>query len=341
MSQILDTFPQLLLNSTKKILDEQLPKDLLNSTAKQCLETGFESIPLVSKQLMDQINAVTAPELAEASLFMGQATLIGYSLANSLKHLVGLGDSKDLAGRETFSLGDTVSSLVLGSLTTEFFPEYGILDEESGGIRLEKQKIFTIDPIDGSISFTHCVDEAWAVGMALYDKTVVSANNSGIVASAIALPQQEIKQQLVLGVVSSGCWDLAGEPQKVSLPSYVQNDVRRCVVSIGHKDMRSHIWDRGLQTLAEQAQRLYAGIDIQHAGALAARGQIDVLIRSKQLPYDLAPIIGVVEAAGGKVLTFDQKIPKIPLDLTTEQHVVAWNGDKKLGDYLFELVNTP
>ncbi len=340
MSDSLSQIPQQLLDSAQKVLVTKKQQLRIDQRTLDLLLISLKRTPILNEKLVSSVSSTTQAETAKASLLMAQACLIGLTLADSVKHLVGLGESKDAAGRETYSLGDTISSLVLSSLVKEYFPTYGILDEESGGYNLSGRRIITIDPIDGSISFTRGIDEGWAVGMALYDATVVDETHSGIIASAIALPQVQTQQQLVLGIPGSGCWNLAGETIHVSKSQYVQNDVRRCVVSIGHKDLRADVWDAGIKKLALHAQRLYAGIDIQHAGAMTARGQLDALIRAKQLSYDLAPIIGVVEAAGGKVLNFQGKTPKIHLDLITEQHIIAWNGDEELEKYLQELLES-
>ena len=332
--------PSAIIATTREIITTQAKQQLaLKSEVITQIEAGLGKTPQLSNSVCATLAQHQDQEINRATIGMAQAVLIGRHLADTVKHQVSLGQSKDAAGRETYSLGDTISSLVINRLMRQFFPSFGILDEESGGYNLNAERVFTIDPIDGSIAFTRGIDEAWAVGMSLFDRSAVSEESSGIVAAAIAMPQAVPDQELLVGLVGSGCWNLAGQPQHVSQPSYVLNDVRRAVVSIGHKDMRSQVWDRGISTMATHAQRLYAGIDIQHAGALTARGQLDVLIRAKQLIYDLAPVIGVVEAAGGKCMDFTGNTPKIILDLKTEQHFVAWNGDKKLKHYILECVS--
>ncbi len=332
--------PHAVIATTREIVATQVNRQLnLDSQLIANIEAGIVKIPLLSDIVVSAISEHLDPEVSHATLGMAQAVSVGRHLADTVKHQVELGQSKDSAGRETYSLGDTISSFVINRLIKQFFPTYGILDEESGGYNLEAQRIFTIDPIDGSIAFTRGIDEAWAVGMSLFDKSAVNEKSSGIVAAAIAMPQSTPDQELIVGVVGKGCWNLAGQPQRVSQPHYVLDDVRRAVVSIGHKDLRAKVWDKGIEIMAEHAQRLYAGIDIQHAGALTARGQLDVLVRAKQLVYDLAPVIGVVEAAGGKCMDFTGNTPKIILDLKTEQHFIAWNGDEQLRQYILECVS--
>lgn len=329
--------PQAIITASREIIATQAKQQLnLDLDLMNKIEAGLMKTPQLSPTLCAAIAQCHDSEIRTAALCMSQAVLVGRHLADTVKHQVELGQSKDAAGRETYSLGDTISSFVINRLIRQFFPTYGILDEESGGHNLDAQRVFTIDPIDGSIAFTRGIDESWAVGMSLFDRAAVTEQSSGIVAAAIALPQAVPAQELIVGIGNSGCWNLDGQKQHVSQPHYVLDDVRRAVVSIGHKDLRIHVWDQGIATMATHAQRLYAGIDIQHAGVLTARGQVDVLIRAKQLVYDLAPVIGVVEAAGGKCMDFSGHTPQIVLDLKTEQHIIAWNGDEKLKHFILE-----
>lgn len=339
MSTLLHEIPQTIISATQELITSQAKQQLmLKPELITQIESGLQNTPQLANTVCTTIAQHQDHEINAAAICMAQAVLVGRHLADTVKHQVALGQSKDAAGRETYSLGDTISSFVINKLIKQFFPTYGILDEESGGYNLDAKRVFTIDPIDGSIAFTRGIDEAWAVGMSLFDKSAVSKESSGIVAAAIAMPQAVPDQELIVGIVSKGCWNLVGQSQGVSQPRYVLDDVRRAVVSIGHKDLRAKVWDKGIATMATHAQRLYAGIDIQHAGAMTARGQIDVLIRAKQLIYDLAPVIGVVEAAGGKCMDFAGQTPQIVLDLKTEQHFIAWNGDEALKQFILECV---
>lgn len=339
MSSSLNEFSQVVIAASREIIATQAKKQLgLESQLIANIEAGLTKIPQLTHTVLSAISQHPDSEISRATVGMAQAVLVGRHLADTMKHQVALGQSKDAAGRETYSLGDTISSFVINRLIQQFFPTYGILDEECGGHNLEAQRIFTIDPIDGSIAFTRGIDEAWAVGMSLFDRSAVNEQSSGIIAAAIALPQAVPEQELIVGIGHGGCWNLNGQEQHASQPHYVLDDVRRAVVSIGHKDLRIHVWDQGIATIATHAQRLYAGIDIQHAGVLTARGQVDVLIRAKQLVYDLAPVIGIVEAAGGKCMDFSGHTPNIVLDLKTEQHIIAWNGDQALKEYILECV---
>lgn len=339
MSTSICDIPRLVINATREITTIQAAAQLkLNLDIVTRIEANLIKTPLLPEATCQAIAQHSDPSINRAILVMSQAVLLGRHLADAVKQLVALGQSKDAAGRETYSLGDTLSSFVINRLMQHFCPTFGILDEESGGYQLDARYVFTIDPIDGSIAFTRGIDEAWAVGMALFDQSAVGPQSSGIIAAAIALPQALPEQELIVGVVGKGCWNLAGKTLHVSNNTYVHDDVKRAVISIGHKDLRAHVWDQGIEQMAEHAQRFYAGIDIQHAGALTARGQLDVLIRAKQLVYDLAPVIGVVEAAGGKCMDFAGQTPKIVLDLKTEQHFIAWNGDEDLKRYILECV---
>lgn len=92
-----------------------------------------------------------------------------------------------LEGKELKDAGDLAAHTLLMELVARYRPDDGVLSEEgtndaaANAVRLSKERVWIIDPLDGTREFSEPPREDWAVHVALWA-------NGDLVAGAVAQP---------------------------------------------------------------------------------------------------------------------------------------------------------
>lgn len=91
-----------------------------------------------------------------------------------------------LEGKELKDAGDRAAHELLMRLLAEQRPEDAVLSEEGKDdkVRLSAERVWIVDPLDGTREFSEPPRDDWAVHVALWS----SANGGGLVAGAVAQP---------------------------------------------------------------------------------------------------------------------------------------------------------
>jgi 3'(2'), 5'-bisphosphate nucleotidase len=202
-------------------------------------------------------------------------------------------------GKELGQYGDVESNALLLRGLAEARPDDAVLSEESADspARLTADRVWIIDPLDGSREYGMPGRDDWAVHVALWQRG--SRTPSGITAAAVAQP--------ALGVVYTS--DDDGRRPAAAGPSRP-----RFLVS----DSRAPAW------AAPVAEAL--GADLAPMGSAGAkamavlRGDADAYLHGGgQWEWDSAAPVGVVQAAGmhasrvdGSPLLYNQARPYLP-----------------------------
>ena len=169
------------------------------------------------------------------------------------------------------------------------FPDCGIYGEESGKEHAEREYCFVIDPIDGTTSFIHGLDN-WSVSIGL-------ARNGKPVAGAVYQPTTD---RLYYAEEGKGSF-LNGMHIHVSKRS----DLGDCVLSTGFACLRAR-WKE--ETNLKFVARIAPDIsDIRKYGSAAldccmtASGAADGFWELDLQPYDISAGVVIVREAGGVV----------------------------------------
>lgn len=317
--------------TVKEIIEKEAVKANLSIEVIQSILEKFDELSL--KISWDINSSITDKTLSDTVNMMMEAAVASFSVCLALSGNTTFERKQD--PRQVFSLADTLSSAVIYQVLHNAYPDYGYVDEELGCTNVQKIKTFIVDPLDGSSSWILGVEEGWAVGIALHDEHDVLEGGSGVIASVIVSPRMKEGDWILVGAKSYGCWNGLGHKQHVS----TRTELDTLGVSLGQKDMREEYWNSdALLTISKQVMRMYVGIDAQHSGSWVAQGKIDVFIRALQPSYDVAPIIGLVEASGGKVMSENGKPIHLVKDVTTRSNYFIWNGQEKVKTWLLNTV---
>ncbi len=195
----------------------------------------------------------------------------------------------DLATQADFESEKKIHSVIQKS-----FPRDSFLEEESGKTAGSSGRVWIVDPIDGTINFSHGIP--WfAVSIALMEK-----------------------DEVVLGVVLN---PLTGEvfSAKKGLGAFLNNKpifvsktktLLESVVSTGFPYERGVLAEKTIQSLSNivgqvQGPRVFGSAVLDYC--LVARGDLDGFFEYKNFPWDAAAGMLLVQEAGGIVTDFDGK----------------------------------
>ncbi|HMD31675.1 MAG TPA: inositol monophosphatase family protein [Candidatus Acidoferrales bacterium] len=194
------------------------------------------------------------------------------------------------ADRSPVTVADRESEMLLRARIEERYPSHGILGEEFGIARPGAELRWLLDPIDGTQSFMR--------GVPLYGVML------GLVARG---PQDDAHDDPVVGVVhlaalgetvvawrGGGCW---------------WNDARARVSEVGRLEDAvllgtepSALVDskRAAYQKLRQRVKLERGWGDCYGYALVATGRADIMMDSALHEWDAAPLVPIMEEAGGK-----------------------------------------
>lgn len=176
------------------------------------------------------------------------------------------------------------------------FPEDGIHGEELGLHNAQAARRWIIDPIDGTKSFVH--------GVPLWGTLVAVAEGSQVVAGAVYCAAVD---ELVAAAPGLGCW-WNGLRCRVSS----EDDLARATVlttddRFPGRDARRERWSR----LAERAAVTRTWGDC-YGYLLVATGRADVMVDDRMHAWDVAPLIPIIEEAGGSITDWRGRAITLP-----------------------------
>lgn len=204
-----------------------------------------------------------------------------------------------LASREVGDRGDRESHRLLVDHLARLRPADAVLSEEAADDhrRLAADRVWIVDPLDGTREYSQPDREDWAVHVALWER------GAGITAAAVALPAAGL---VFTGTDRDPVRPPAGDPQPGS--------PLRVVVS----QSRPPAW---LDALAARLDLAITPMGSAGYKAMAVlRGQADAYLHSGgQYEWDSAAPVGVLRAAGlhasrldGSPLMYNQPSPYLP-----------------------------
>jgi myo-inositol-1(or 4)-monophosphatase len=191
------------------------------------------------------------------------------------------------------TVADRDAEQAMRALIAERFPEHGIIGEEFGAEREAARRVWILDPIDGT--------KAFISGLPLWG-TLIGLLEEG--RPVLGLMHQPFTGETFLGMAGDGAW-LNGAPIAVSGCTRLA-------------EARAFSTDVSMfETAAERAMnaRLTTAVRMRRYGgdcygfAMLAAGQIDLMVENGLQPYDILPLVPLIEGAGGIVTTWDGGAP--------------------------------
>jgi histidinol phosphatase-like enzyme (inositol monophosphatase family) len=204
----------------------------------------------------------------------------------------------------------------LREMIAEAYPDHGIVGEERGASSPERDLVWALDPIDGTLPFL--------AGIPVYGTLIALLRNKAPLIGVIDMP--------ATGERWVGC---EGQPTtRNGAPATVRSceALSGALLSTSNPDFYGEADSPSLQRMkAATRWTVYGGSCMAYAQI--ASGRIDVGIDVAFDPFDYLALVPVVEGAGGVITDWDGK----PLTLGSGDRLVA-AGDARIHAQALEIL---
>lgn len=213
--------------------------------------------------------------------------------------------------------GDRAAERAIRDLIGATYPAHGILGEEFGAKDGASQVSWIIDPIDGTRAFMSGLP-TWG--------TLIGAMHDGV--PVVGVMDQPYTGERFVGGPSGAKFITRDGEQPMA--------VRSCT---GLKDAVMAATDPrmfGRSPQAEAFAALAADIKLLRYGgdcynyAMVALGQIDLVVEAYNQPYDILPLVPVIEAAGGIVSDWAGRPLRSGADFDRSGGMTLAAGDRRV-----------
>lgn len=186
------------------------------------------------------------------------------------------------------TIADKAAEKAIRQAIEASYPEHSILGEELSTKQGQAPYTWVIDPIDGTRAFV-CGLPTWAtlIGLCHHNNPIMGLMNQPIVGDLF-----------VGGMGSSGLLDYRGAERSIKVRQ--PQGLTTCTLFATTPEMFNRDELAAFDALSKSVRMTRYGVD-SYAYAMLAAGQIDLVVESGLGFYDIAPLIPIIEAAGGIV----------------------------------------
>ena len=223
------------------------------------------------------------------------ASVSGETIRPFFRTALGVENKSPADGFDPVTAADRAAEVAMRTLIKKTFPEHGIVGEEFGAERPDAEYVWVLDPIDGTKSFI-CGMPAWG--------TLIALTRRG--EPIYGMMHQPFTREHFTGDGSAARYrGPAGDRALHARPCAALDDA--VLLTTSPLLMREH--DRHRFQRVEQEVRLSRYGGDCYAYCMLAAGHVDLVIETELKPYDVLPLIPIIEGAGGIVSTWDNGRP--------------------------------
>jgi len=204
-------------------------------------------------------------------------------------------ENKDASGFDPVTSADRAIERVLRASIVERYPEHGIVAEEEGVRPARSAYTWFIDPIDGT--------RAFMMGSPLWG-TLVGLTHHEV--PLFGLLCQPVLEEIFFGS-PSGSWLIKAD-RRDRLKARPCKSLASAVLASTHPDMFKDATATAFRELAQQCLLHRYGGDCYNYAMLAA-GFIDLVVEGQLKPFDIVPLIPILEGAGCMVTDWAGRTP--------------------------------
>jgi myo-inositol-1(or 4)-monophosphatase len=190
---------------------------------------------------------------------------------------------------------DRAIERVLRAAIVARYPDHGIVAEEEGERAARGEYTWFIDPIDGT--------RAFMTGSPLWGTLIGLTRRREPLFGLLAQP---VLEEVFFGG-PSGSWLIKAD-RRDRLRSRPCSSLATAVLASTHPDMFVGTNAAAFQALAAQCLLHRFGGDCYNYAMLAA-GHLDLVVESQLKPYDIVPLIPILEGAGCVVTDWQGGVP--------------------------------
>jgi myo-inositol-1(or 4)-monophosphatase len=223
------------------------------------------------------------------------ANVSGETIRPFFRTALGVENKSRSGDFDPVTAADRAAEAAMRALIKKTFPEHGILGEEFGAERADAEYVWVLDPIDGTKSFI-CGLPAWG--------TLIALTRRG--EPIYGMMHQPFTREHFVGDGKAASYrGPAGDRTLRTRPCAALSEA----VLMTTSPLLMQDADRQCFARVEQAVRLSRYGGDCYAYCVLAAGHIDLVIETELKPYDVLPLIPIIEGAGGIVTTWDNGAP--------------------------------
>jgi myo-inositol-1(or 4)-monophosphatase len=223
------------------------------------------------------------------------ASVSGETIRPFFRTALGVENKSLSGGFDPVTAADRAAEAAMRALIRKTFPEHGIIGEELGAERADAEYVWVLDPIDGTKSFI-CGLPAWGTLIALtrhghpiYGMMHQPFTREQFTGDGAAASYRGPAGDRALR--ARRCAALADAVLLTTSPLLMDDADRRCFQRV------------------EQTVRLSRYGGDCYAYCMLAAGHVDLVIETGLKPYDVLPLIPIIQGAGGIVTSWDNGRP--------------------------------
>ncbi|MGA3310962.1 MAG: histidinol-phosphatase [Xanthobacteraceae bacterium] len=223
------------------------------------------------------------------------AAVSGETIRPFFRTALGVENKSRSGGFDPVTAADRAAEAAMRALIKRTFPAHGILGEEFEAERPDAEYVWVLDPIDGTKSFI-CGMSAWG--------TLIALTRRG--EPIYGMMHQPFTREHFSGDGSAASYrGPAGDRAlRTRACARLEDAVLLTTSPLLMRDA-----DRRSFTRVEQAVRLSRYGGDCYAYCMLAAGHVDLVIETELKPYDVLPLIPIIEGAGGVITTWDNGRP--------------------------------
>ena len=223
------------------------------------------------------------------------AAVSGETIRPFFRTALGVENKGPAGDFDPVTAADRAAEAAMRALINRTFPAHGILGEEFPPERPDAEYVWILDPIDGTKSFI-CGLPAWG--------TLVALTRRG--EPIYGLMHQPFTREHFTGDGSAARY--RGPAGDRALHTRACTDLKDAVL-LTTSPLLMNEADRQCFGRVEKAVRLSRYGGDCYAYCVLAAGHVDLVIETELKPYDVLPLIPIIEGAGGIITTWDNSRP--------------------------------
>jgi myo-inositol-1(or 4)-monophosphatase len=246
------------------------------------------------------------------------AAVAGDTIRPFFRSALGVENKSVSGGFDPVTAADRSAEAAMRSLIKATFPAHGIIGEELGAERSDAEYVWVLDPIDGTKSFI-CGMPVWG--------TLIGLTRNG--APIYGMMHQPFTREHFSGDGRAASYrGPAGDRALQARSCGALDDA----VLLTTSPLLMREPDRTAFRRVEDAVRLSRYGGDCYAWCMLAAGHADLVIETELKPYDILPLIPIIEGSGGVISTWENGPP------TSGGRIVA-AGDRRIHARAMELLN--
>lgn len=205
------------------------------------------------------------------------------------------GTSDSAGDFDPVTVADRGAEAAIRKVLGETFPGHGIIGEEYGDERTDAELCWILDPIDGT--------RAFIMGQPLWG-TLIGLTEAGT--PLLGMMNQPYTGERFWSGETESFFSRGSETQKISTRSCPALD--QAILASTAPEIFDD-WELSrFEALTNSVRLRRFGGDCYNY-CLLAMGQIDLVVEAGLKPFDIMPLVPIIERAGGRVTTWDGQPP--------------------------------